>query len=75
MKIIFKNKYNFWHRLNGPAYISRNEIIKYLKYDVIHRENGPAIIHKFSAYKAWYLNGKRYNIKEYYKEIKNKNSK
>ena len=33
-----------------------------------HREDGPAIEHA-DGYKVWYLNGVKYNEKEYYKEL------
>lgn len=44
------------HRLDGPAYVSRNGTKEWYQNDRLHREDGPSIEHK-NGHKAWYQNG------------------
>jgi len=55
------------HREDGPAIESGN-INMWYNYGMLHRFNGPAIDYKLEpSMNAWYLFGKMYERKKYYK--------
>ena len=50
------NEHGQLHRLDGPAYVSRNGTKEWYQNDLLHRVDGPAIEHK-NGHRAWYQNG------------------
>lgn len=59
--IAYRNNDNQYHRLYGPAYISKNYDIEiWFKDGEYHRIGGPAIKHKNNF--LWYQDGKLHNL-------------
>ncbi len=59
--ITFRNKENFFHRLNGPAIIYSDGTKYWMKNGEYHREDGPAMEY-VDGNKFWYKNGKRHRL-------------
>ena len=57
------------HRLDGPAYIECKGVYEWFKNGKLHREDGPAT-RLFNLDKQYYLEGIKYEEKEYYIKIK-----
>lgn len=54
--IAYRDKDGKYHRIYGPAYVSRNyKIEEWYKHGVRHREDGPAIDHKGNQF--WIKDG------------------
>lgn len=59
--VIYRNSKGKYHRLYGPAYVSKKYDIEiWYKDGVYHRVGGPAIRHKNN--KLWYYEGKLHNL-------------
>lgn len=58
---VYRNANGAYHRLYGPAYVSRvYEIEAWYKNGKLHREDGPAYIHKSANF--WFLEGKLHRL-------------
>ena len=53
------DRQNTWHRLDGPAVVSRKGTLEWWVNDMRHRLDGPAI-EAYNGDKIWYINGVRY---------------
>ncbi len=67
-RIIFINKNNQFHRVDGPAVIHVNGTKSWYQNGKRHRENRPAIINS-DGRKTWFINNKQYTEGDYYIKI------
>lgn len=59
--IVYRNANGNYHRLHGPAYISRNYNYEiWYKDGLMHREDGPAFTHNKNEY--YFQNGKLHRL-------------
>lgn len=56
-KEIYTDENEYWHRENGPAYITE-ELQTWWKHGKRHRIDGPAVDSN-NGYKEWWVNGKK----------------
>ena len=53
---IWVDKKGYWHRIDGPAYITR-DAKAWCYHGRFHRLDGPAYIDSFNNLDYWYVNG------------------
>lgn len=65
-----KNKYEEFHRNNGPAQLYDNKIEYWCKKGFYHRNNGPAEIYRERQTKTkyWWIYGISYTEQEYWNQ-------